>query len=100
MKDDLILSTLEEAAEKMSIKIKYDDLRKGEVNTAGGIFTLKNETRILIHKGLSTEEKVDRLLSLFSTLDTEAIHLPPVIRKRLDKNHLHSKEQTDTPKTT
>ncbi len=84
MKDDVILSTLEEAARSMSIKIQYDDLRKGEVNTAGGLFRLKDETRILIHKGLTTEEKVDKLLTLFASLDTETIHLPPAVRKRLE----------------
>ncbi|MBE9529622.1 MAG: hypothetical protein IME99_10355 [Proteobacteria bacterium] len=87
MKDDAILSILEAAAESMSIEIKYDDLRKGVVNTEGGIFTLKDETRILIHKGLSTEEKVDKLIALFATLDTEGVHLPPAIRKRLESSH-------------
>ena len=80
----------------MSIKIQYDDLRKGEVNTAGGIFKLKDETRILIHKGLSTEEKVDKLLTLFASLDTETVHLSPIIRKRLESYTLNVEIKPDT----
>ena len=85
MKDEEILDILEEAAGRLSIKLDYDDLRKGEVNTEGGIFLLKGERRILIHKGLSVKDKVDVLTKVLSSVDTEDIHLPPAVRKRLDR---------------
>ncbi len=86
MKDDQLLEKLEEAARRLSVQLGYEDLRKGEVNTPGGIFLLKGEKRILIHKGLSTREKADVLSKALSTLDTEGIHLPEAIRKRLEKS--------------
>ncbi len=58
MNNDSILSILEETAEMLTIKLDYEDLRKGVVNTDGGIFTLKGDRRILIHKGLGVKEKV------------------------------------------
>lgn len=85
MKDETILPLLEEAAEKLTIKVSYDDLRKGEVNTPGGSCVLKGERRIIIHKKLYTGEKVDILMELLSEMDFEGIHLPVEIRERLDK---------------
>ena len=85
MKDETILPLLEEAAEKLTIKVSYDDLRKGEVNTPGGFFVLKGERRIIIHKKLYTGEKVDILMELLSEMDFEGIHLPVEIRERLDR---------------
>ncbi|MDP2681965.1 MAG: hypothetical protein Q8P28_04040 [Deltaproteobacteria bacterium] len=85
MKDEIILPLLEEAAEKLTIKVSYDDLRKGEVNTPGGSFVLKGERRIIIHKKLYTGEKVDILMELLSEMDFEGIHLPVEIRERLDR---------------
>jgi hypothetical protein len=84
MKDEVLLEKLEETAERLSIKVNYDDLHKGEVRTNGGIFTLKGEERILIHKKLSTKERVEILLRLLSGLDTEGLHLPDTVRKRLE----------------
>ncbi|GMR05143.1 MAG: hypothetical protein BMS9Abin23_1084 [Thermodesulfobacteriota bacterium] len=86
MKDEQILEKLEEAAERLSVELGYEDLRKGEVNTPGGIFLLNGEKRILIHKGLSTRDKVDVICEAFSSLDTEAIHLPEAVRKRIEKS--------------
>ncbi|MFQ5428106.1 MAG: hypothetical protein ACE5EZ_03905 [Thermodesulfobacteriota bacterium] len=84
MKDELLLEKLEETAERLSIKVDYDDLHKGDIRTNGGIFTLKGEQRILIHKKLSTKDRVGVLLHLLSLLDTEGIHLPDAVRKRLE----------------
>ena len=85
MNDESVLTLLEETAEKLSIKLGYEDLRKGVVATPGGIFVLRGEQRILIHKGLSLKEKIDVLTDILSGVDTEDIHLPPDVRKRLDR---------------
>ncbi len=84
MKDELLLEKLEETAGRLSIKVDYDDLHKGEIRTNGGLFTLKGEERILIHKKLSTKERVGVLLRLLSDLDTEGLHLPDTVRKRIE----------------
>ncbi len=85
MKDETRLEILEETARRLSIKLSYEDLHKGEVDTHGGMFKLRGEKRIIIHKKLSTEEKVDVLTDILSNLDTEGIHLPPDLRERLEE---------------
>ena len=84
MKDEVFLEMMEQAAEKLGIKLGYEDLRKGEVSTQGGLFVLKGEKRILVHKGLAARERADVLVEIFSALDTEGVHLPPDVREAID----------------
>lgn len=86
MKDETFLNILEETAEKLSIKLTYEDLRKGEVATHGGIFVLRGEKRIIIHKGLTIRDKIDVLADILSDVDTEGIHLPPDVREKLQRH--------------
>ena len=85
MENEAYLNILEETAERLSIKLSYEDLRKGEVATPGGIFMLRGERRILIHKGLTVEEKIDLLSEILSDLDTESVHIPVEVRDRLER---------------
>jgi hypothetical protein len=83
---------MEEVAERLSVKLEYDDLRKGEINTPGGAFVLRGERHILVHKHLTAEEKVDLLVMLLSKMDTMDIHLPPEVRERFDMELSHNQE--------
>ncbi|MBW7957271.1 MAG: hypothetical protein H3C68_05190 [Deltaproteobacteria bacterium] len=85
MKDEALLQTLEETAERLSIKLSYEDLRKGEVTARGGIFQLRGERRIIIHKGLPVKDRAEVLIDILSGVDTSSIHLPPALRERLEK---------------
>lgn len=85
MKDETLLTKLEETAEKLSIKLGYEDLCKGAVYTYGGIFTLRGEQRILIHKGLNVRDRIEVLTDILSGIDTEGLHLPPDVRERLER---------------
>ena len=85
MNDDSVLNILEETTEMLAIKLNYEDLRKGVVNTDGGIFTLKGDKRILIHKGLGVKDKVSMLASILSRVDTDGVHIPPAVRKRIEE---------------
>lgn len=85
MKDETLLQALEEATAQLSIKLSYEDLRKGDVATPGGMFMLRGEKRIIIHRGLILRDRIDVLADLLSELDTESIHLAPEVRARLDR---------------
>lgn len=84
MNDETILTLLEETAERLSVTVEYDDLSRGEINTPGGSFVLRGERHILVHKHLKASEKVDLLVGLLSGMETEGVHLPPEVRKRLE----------------
>ncbi len=84
MKVQEVLALLEETARKLSIRLHYDDLKKGVVNTPGGSFVLRGEKHILLHKHLTLQEKVEVLAELLSEMDTDGIHLPPLVRQKIE----------------
>jgi hypothetical protein len=96
MKNETLLSALEETAEKLAITLDYDDLRKGVVASYGDSFTLRGKKHIVIDKRLTAGEKADLLLEILARFDTESIHLPPDIRSRLDEERERSSKETQT----
>ena len=83
MKNETVLQLLEDAAERLDIKLSYEDLRKGEVSTPGGLFLLRGEKRIIIHRGLPPADRVEVLAEILSGVDSTGVHLPPEVRERL-----------------
>jgi len=88
MKDDSVLQALEDACSRLGIKLSYEDLLKGVVATHGGMFMLRGEKRIIIHKGLQARDKIELLAELLAGVDTDGIHLPPEVRDRIEKARL------------
>ncbi|MBI5682371.1 MAG: hypothetical protein HZC45_04270 [Deltaproteobacteria bacterium] len=85
MKNEHILSLLEETAERFGVKLRYEDLKKGEVDTQGGSFVLKGERYIFIHKNLPLLEKVRVLEEELAKLDFSDVYIIPEVRDRLEK---------------
>lgn len=97
MKDDALLATLEQTVEKLSIKLDYDDIRKGDVVSYGDTFLLRGAQHILIDKKLSTREKADLLIEILAKFDTEDVHLPPDVREMIDQER--EREEAKAEKT-
>ena len=85
MKSEHILPILEETAEKLGIRLRYEDLKKGEVDTQGGSFVLKGEKYVFVHKYLPAGEKVRVIEEALAEMDTSYIHIAPEIRERLER---------------
>jgi hypothetical protein len=98
MKNDALLTILEQTAEKLSIKLDYDDIRKGDVVSYGDSFILRGERHILIDKKLNDKEKGDLLVEILSKFDTEDIHLPPEVRKLIDLEREEQKARAEKRK--
>jgi len=92
MKDETLLTALEETARKLSIQLDYDDLKRGAVDSQGGLFTLKGEKRMLVHKGLSPRERVRVLTELLSVQDIERVHIPIEVRELLEGEREKSRQ--------
>lgn len=88
MKDESLLQALEDAASRLGIKLSYEDLLKGVVATHGGMFMLRGEKRIIIHKGLQVRDKIELLAELLASVDTEDVHLAPEVRDRIEQARL------------
>ena len=85
MNETIILQNLEAIAEKLDIKVNYENLRKRHVFSKGGFCRLKEDKIVIIDTTLNLSEKIDVLADALSQLDLEDIYMPPVVRKILDR---------------
>ena len=85
MNDTTILQNLEAIAEKLNIKVNYENLRKRHVFSKGGFCRLKDDKIVIIDNTLNLSEKIDVLADALSQLDLEDMYMPPAVRKILDR---------------
>ncbi len=85
MKESEILQHLEDVAEKLNIKVCYENLRKTKVTLRSGVCRVRDENRIIVDSGLTLSEKIDVFLESLSRFDLENIYIPPAIRKLLER---------------
>ena len=78
-----ILHTLEGIAEKLNLKVSYENLRKLRVFSKGGLYRFKDDRTVLIEKSLILSDKIDTLADALAQFDLEEIFIPPAVRKIL-----------------
>ena len=90
MNETMILQNLEELAEKLGIKVNYENLRKRHVFSKGGLCRVKDDKLVIIDTTLNLSEKIDVLADALSQFDLKDVYMPPVVRKivlrKSDKN--------------
>jgi hypothetical protein len=84
LKNDLLLSQLEELAGKLGIAIRYENVAMEESTGSGGLCRLKGEYVLIIHSQAAVEEKIRILLEALKTFPIGDIYVKPVIRDLLE----------------
>lgn len=82
MKSDVILEVLENAAEQLNIKVSYEPLQIGGLQTGlrGGLCKVKGTYRVIIDKRATNEERVTTLATALAGFDTTELELPQKVR--------------------
>ncbi len=85
MKPEVMLELLEAAAEQLAIKVSYEPLQTGGLQTGlrGGLCRVKGQYRIIIDKRASDEERVATRATALSSFDTPELELPQKVRDLL-----------------
>jgi hypothetical protein len=81
MNETMILQNLEAIAERLDIKVQYENIRKKHVFSKGGLYRLKEDKIIIIDTTLNLSEKIEILADALSQFDLEDIYMPPAVRK-------------------
>jgi hypothetical protein len=76
---DHVLVSLEEAAEKLGVKVSYESL--AETVGGGGLCKVKGTYRIIIDKRGTVGEKLSTLARALAGFDLEGIYLKPEARE-------------------
>jgi len=95
MNETMILQNLEAIAEKLSVKVQYENIRKRYIFSKGGLYRLREDKVVIIDNTLNLSEKIDILADALSEFDLEGIFMPPAVRKilasRCNRNTLDDK---------
>ena len=105
MNETTILQNLEGIAEKLNLKVSYENLRKLRIFSKGGLYRFKDDQTVIIEKNLILSDKIDILADALAQFDLEEIFIPPAVRKILadkssaktDENNSSSSEPVETP---
>ena len=85
MKPEVMLELLEGAADQLGIKVSYEALQTGGIQTGlrGGLCRVKGQYRIIIDKRASDEERVATMATAVASFDTGELELPQKVRELL-----------------
>ena len=84
MNESALLQHLEGIAEKLALKVNYQNLRKLGIYSRGGLYRLKEEQVVLIETSLTLSEKIDTLADALSRFNLDDVSMPPLVRKVID----------------
>ena len=84
MNETTLLQHLEEIAEKLNLKVNYENLRKLHIFSKGGFYRLQKDHIVLIENTLTLSEKIEILADALGNYNLEEVSMPPAVRKLLD----------------
>ena len=82
-KNEEILKALEALAEKLSVRIRYDELKAFEFCVQDGGCTVKGENQVFIDRKKRTWEKVQILARELEKFDLDSVYVPPFLREKV-----------------
>ncbi|MEW6439441.1 MAG: hypothetical protein AB1640_00755 [bacterium] len=83
LKSEQILKALEELAEKLSVRVRYDELKAFEFRIQDGGCRVKGETQVFIDRKKEAWEKIEVLARELEKLDLEGVYVPPLLREKV-----------------
>ena len=81
--EESILGQLEELANSLEIKVRYEHLKKEGRFFPGGLCTVKGENILIVNSGASIEDKIEILAKTVSSFDISHIYIRPALREFL-----------------
>lgn len=84
-KDENLLRQLEELAENLDVKVRYEQLKKEGAFFPGGLCKVKGQDIIIINSKASIEDKIETMSRALRSFDLSQIYVLPAIRELLDK---------------
>jgi len=97
-RDEEILQALEQVAERLAVRIHYEDMKSFEFRIQDGFCTLKGESHIYIDRKRPVHEKIHVLAQELKKFNLEEVYVPPLLRERVfDPPPLRGSPLADVP---
>jgi hypothetical protein len=85
LRDEEIMKALEEVAERLSIRVHYEEMKAFEFRVEDGSCRVKGEPSIFIDRKRPLKEKISILAKELQKFDLEDIFIPPLLREKILK---------------
>ncbi|MBI4666241.1 MAG: hypothetical protein HY751_07525 [Nitrospinae bacterium] len=82
--DDAAVRSLEEAARRLGVEVRYETLKDEDVNISSGSCVIKGGKAIIIDRRLPAGARWKIIARELKTLDVTGAYLPPLARELLD----------------
>jgi hypothetical protein len=84
MHDEVILSYLEELAEKLEILVRDENINIEESSSSGGLCRVEGKHVIILNSKATVKEKIQVMIAALHQFDLTDIYVKPVIRELLE----------------
>lgn len=84
--DENLLGHLEELAENLNVKVRYEQIKKESAFFPGGLCKVKGEDMIIINSKAAIEDRITILSKALSSFDLSRIYVRPALREILSAN--------------
>jgi hypothetical protein len=81
--DNAFLKELEELAQSLGMEVRYENLKKEGVFSAGGLCRLKGQYLLIINTRAPVKDKIEALAVAVSRFDLSRLYLKPGLREYL-----------------
>jgi hypothetical protein len=87
MDENSLVGFLEELAERLGVKIRYEAIRQDEdaVFVAGGLCLLKGEYVLIVNSRATVRDRIHTLATALKHFDLDQFYIRPALRELLDK---------------
>ena len=89
MDDEILLSQLEELAERLGILVRDENINIDDVSSTGGLCMVEGQHVLILNSKTSLQEKIHVAIRALRQFDLSDIYVRPAIRDILeDKSNL------------
>ena len=85
LEEKALLAQLEELAESLSLKVRYEKIKKEASFYPGGLCKVKGEDTFIINKKAAADDKIQALAKGLSSFDLSQVYIKPALREFLLK---------------
>ena len=84
MDDEILLSQLEELADKLEILVRDENINIEESSSTGGLCRVEGKYVIILNSKAIVKEKIQVMITALQQFDLRDMYIKPVIREMLD----------------
>ena len=84
MNEEVLLSQLEELAEKLGILVRDENINSEESSSAGGLCLIEGKYVLILNSKVTVKEKIQVMIKALQQFDLSDIYIKPVIRELLE----------------